>query len=143
MQPSLAVPSEGRELGSQVLQAQPVAHDAQEVAEGGQSVVEGEAPGQLPVAGAGGTELPAGLAGCQPQPLPQPVAALHQLQLGHGVGGDLPEPLRVQHGGGDADEEDDGLPGVKPAMSTSLLCWVTFLPQAPWLTAIWVLVGFF
>lgn len=36
-------------------------HTTAEVAEGGQSVVEGEAPGQLPVAGVGGSELPAGL----------------------------------------------------------------------------------
>lgn len=106
--PPLAV-SEGRELGSQALQAQPVAHDAQQVAQGGQSVVQGEAPGQLPVPGVGGSELPAGLAACQPQLLPQPLAALHQLQLSHHVGGDLPEPLRVQHGSGDAGEEDDDL----------------------------------
>lgn len=61
------------------------------------------------VPGVGGSELPAGLAACQPQLLPQPLAALHQLQLSHHVGGDLPEPLRVQHGSGDAGEEDDDL----------------------------------
>lgn len=111
--PGSVLPSEGGEPGSQVVQAQPVAHDAAEVAEGGQSVVEGKAPGQLPVAGVGGSEFPAGLAGRQPHLLPQPLAALHQVQLGHRVGGDLPEPLRVQHRSGDADEEDEDLRGSK------------------------------
>lgn len=135
----LAVPSEGRELASQVLQAQPVAQDAQEVAERGQRVVEGEAPRQPPVPGVGGTELPAGLAGCQPQLLPQPVALLHPLQLSHQVRGRPPEALRVQHRGGDAHEEDDDLQGAKPPR----MWGVKFLPQAPWLAAVWGLVGFF
>lgn len=37
--------SQGRELGSQVVQAEAVTRDAAEVAEGGQSAVEGELPG--------------------------------------------------------------------------------------------------
>lgn len=112
-QPSPLHPSEGRELCSQVVQAQPVAHDAAEVAEGGQSVAEGEAPGQLSVPGAGGLELPAGLTACLARLLPQPLALLQELQLGHRVGGDLPKALRVQDRGSDADEEDDGLRGSK------------------------------
>lgn len=140
--------SEGRELCSQVLQAQPVAHDAAEVAEGGQSVVEGEAPGQPPVAG--GSELPTGLAACRPRLLPRPrllllpLAALQELQLGHRVGGDPPEALRVQHGSGDADEEDDDLRGAKPAVSTSRCGGLNSThPRPPWLAAIWLIAGSF
>lgn len=103
--------SQGSETGSQVVQAQAVACDAAEVAEGGQSVVEGELPGELPVAGVGGTQLPAGLAGEQPDLLAEAVAALHELHVCHDVRGDRSEPLCVQHRSSDANEEDDDLQG--------------------------------
>lgn len=93
-------------------------------------MVEGEAPSQPPVAGAGGSELPRAL------------AALQELQLGHRVGGDPPEALRVQHRSGDADEEDDDLRGAKPTVSTSQVWRVKFHPR-PRLAAIWVIAGSF
>lgn len=128
----MAMPSEGSELGSQVAEAEPVAGDAAEVAERGQSVVEGEAPGQAPVAGVGGAELPAALAACRPQLLPQPLPLLQQVQLGHRVRGHLPEPLRVQHGGGDADQEDEDLRGSKARREHPAgLGGLNFSPSSP------------
>lgn len=98
-------------MGSQVIQAQAIACDAAEVAEGGQRVVEGELPGELPVARVGGTQLPAGLAGEQPNLLAKAVAALDEVHVCHDVRGGLPKPLGVQHRGSDANEEDDDLQG--------------------------------
>lgn len=103
--------SQGGEVGGQVVQAEAVAGDAAEVAEGRCGAVEGELPGQLPVAGVGGAQLPAGLAGEQPDLLPQAAAALDAVHVRRDVGGGLPEPLRVQRGDGHADEEDDDLQG--------------------------------
>ena len=109
--PRSALLSQGAETGSQAVQGEAVARDAAEVAEGGQSVVEGELPGQPPVAGVGGAQLPAGAAAGHPDLLAEAVPALDEVHVCHEVGGDLPEPLRVQHRGSDADKEDDDLQG--------------------------------
>lgn len=101
--------SQGGEVGGQAVQAGAVAGDAAEVAEGGGGAVEAELPGQLPVAGVGGSQLPAGLAAEQPHLLPQPTGALDAVHLRRDVTAGLPQPLRVQRGDGHADEEDDDL----------------------------------
>lgn len=90
-------------------------------------------------------QLPAGLAGKQSDLLAEAVAALDEVHVCHDVGGDLPEPLRVQHGSSDANEEDDDLQGSK-ACREHHTWWIKFLPQ-PLLharfAAIWMLTGFF
>lgn len=96
-------------MGGQAVEAGAVAGDAAEVAEGGGGAVEAELPGQLPVAGVRGTQLPAGPPGEQPHLLPQPVGALDVVHLLCDVAAGLPQPLRVQRGDGHADEEDDDL----------------------------------
>lgn len=136
--------SQSPEMGSQAVQAPAVACDAAEVAEGGQTVVEGELPGQLPVAWVGGSQLPAGLAGSQPDLLAEAVSALKEVHLCQDVGGDGPKPLRVQHRSSDTNEENDDLQGSKAGCDHRT--WVRFLPQPisqTRLAAIWMLTGFF
>lgn len=87
-------------------------------------MVEGELLAQLLVAGVGGTQLLAGLAGG----LAEAVAALHEVHVCHDVGGGPPEPLRVQHRGSHTNEEDDGLQGAKPAVDISGAWWLALLP---------------
>lgn len=135
--------SQSPETGSQVVQAPAIACDAAEVAEGGQSVVEGELPGQLPVARAGGSQLPAGLACSQPDLLAKAMSALEEVHLCHDVGGDGPKPLCVQHRSSNRNEEDNDLQGSKARCDQHT--WVRFLPQPisqTRLAAIWMLTFF-